>query len=96
MNPSSFEYFAPKRIEEAFDILAKYDGEAKILAGGQSLIPLLKLRLTSIPYVVDISRIEELSYIRESHNELHIGALTTIDDIENSASIRITRIFTGI
>ncbi len=88
MHPSSFEYFAPRRIEEAFDLLAKHDGEAKILAGGQSLIPLLKLRLTSIPYIVDISRIEEMNYIRESHNELHIGALTTIDDIENSASIR--------
>ena len=88
MNPSSFEYSAPKRIEEAFEILAKHDGEAKILAGGQSLIPLLKLRLTSIPYIVDISGIEEMSYIKESSKDLKLGALTTIDDLENSLLIR--------
>jgi len=88
MNPSSFEYYAPKRIDEAFEILAKHDGEAKILAGGQSLIPLLKLRLTSIPYLVDISGIGDMKYIRESPDALRLGALTTMDDLEISDVIR--------
>lgn len=88
MNPSSFSYYAPRRIEEAFDFLSKHRDEAKILAGGQSLIPLMKLRLASIPYIVDISGIRDLSYIRESSSDLRIGALTTLNDLEESDMIR--------
>jgi carbon-monoxide dehydrogenase medium subunit len=88
MNPSSFSYFAPKKLGEAFEFLSRHEDEAKILAGGQSLIPLLKLRLTSIPYIVDISGIEGMSYIRESQSDLRIGSLTTIADLEDSDLIR--------
>ncbi|MEM0155218.1 MAG: xanthine dehydrogenase family protein subunit M [Thermoplasmataceae archaeon] len=84
MNPSSFSYIAPMSLDEAFEFLSSHEDEAKILAGGQSLIPLLKLRLTSIPYIVDISGIDGMNYIRESQSDLRIGSLTTIADLEDS------------
>lgn len=88
MHPSSFEYFAPKRMEEAIDLLTKFGEDAKIMAGGQSLIPLLKLRMASFPYVIDISRITGLDYIEEKGKFLEIGALTPISDIEESELIK--------
>lgn len=84
MNPSSFEYFSPKTIDEAIGLLSKFQDETKILAGGQSLIPLLKSRFASIPNIVDITQIKEMSYIKESDSEIRIGSLTTISEIEES------------
>ncbi len=88
MHPSSFEYFAPARMEEALSLLSKHSGEAKIMAGGQSLIPLLKLRIASFPYVVDISRIEGMDQIKEERGFLEIGALTKISELEDSNIIK--------
>lgn len=88
MHPSSFEYFAPKSMEEAIGLLTKFGEDAKIMAGGQSLIPLLKLRMASFPYVIDISRIEGLDYIEEKGKFLEIGALTTMIEIEDSELIK--------
>ena len=88
MHPSSFEYFAPTRMEEALSLLSKYGGEAKIMAGGQSLIPLLKLRIATFPYVVDISRIRGMDQIKEERGFLEIGALTKISELEDSEIIK--------
>jgi CO/xanthine dehydrogenase FAD-binding subunit len=87
MRPRSFEYLCPTTLEEAVQMLDKYE-EAKVLAGGQSLIPLMKLRIASPKYVVDITRIPGLSYIKEEGGKLLIGALTTHDMVENSPLIR--------
>jgi len=75
-------------MEEAIDLLTKFGEDAKIMAGGQSLIPLLKLRMASFPYVIDISRIQGLDYIEEKGKFLEIGALTTLSEIEDSELIK--------
>lgn len=84
MNPRSFDYVAPSSIEEAIEILSKNE-DAKVLAGGQSLIALMKLRLASPKLIVDINRINEnLAYVREESNYVAIGAMTTHDMIEQN------------
>ncbi len=88
MNPPTFEYFAPTGIDEVIDILAKYPGEAKILAGGQSIIPLLKSRISSIPYLVSLSEVKGLSYIDEGSEGVRIGAMTIDSDLENSDLVK--------
>lgn len=86
MIPQNFEYTRPKTLHEALDLLA--DGTAKPLAGGMSLIPLMKLRLASPEKVVDLGRLSELNYITESDGHIHIGATTTHYDVESSPLIR--------
>jgi carbon-monoxide dehydrogenase medium subunit len=88
MIPSSFEYFAPASLKEAFDLLSTYKDEAKLIAGGQSLVPLMKLRLAKPRYLIDLNRIADLSYIRSDRDGLRIGALTTHAEIENSDIVR--------
>ena len=68
MLPRSFQYFAPTSVETAADFLKEHAGDAKILAGGMSLIPLMKMRLASPGYVVDINRVKGLEYIKESED----------------------------
>jgi carbon-monoxide dehydrogenase medium subunit len=87
MIPSSFEYFAPASLKEALKLLAAYRDDAKLIAGGQSLVPLMKLRLAKPRYLVDLNRIADLSYIRADGDRLRIGALTTHAQIENSGII---------
>ena len=86
MIAQNFEYSAPSNLKEALGLIA--DGNAKVLAGGMSLIPLMKLRLALPGQVVDIGRIKDLNYIREANGMLHIGATTTHDQIENSPVLR--------
>ncbi len=86
MIPQGFDYAAPTTLGEALALLAE-DG-AKALAGGMSLIPLMKLRLAAPAKVVDLSRIPELKGIRMNSEALHIGALTTHADVEGSALVR--------
>ncbi len=88
MIPSSFEYFAPKTVQEALGLLAKYPDDAKVLAGGHSLIPQMKLRLAAPGVLVDIGRISGLSYIREDAGKLSIGATTTHHALESSALVK--------
>jgi carbon-monoxide dehydrogenase medium subunit len=88
MIPSSFDYVAPATLDEAVAALAGNDGEAKILSGGQSLIPMLKLRLAAPSTLIDINRIPGLAYVRESDGALHIGALAREADLETSATVR--------
>jgi carbon-monoxide dehydrogenase medium subunit len=85
--PAAFEYEAPTELAQAIDRLAKSGGEAKVLAGGQSLIPLMKFRLAQPARIIDLNRIPGLAYIREN-GELRIGALTREVDLEESAVIR--------
>ncbi|MDX1535019.1 MAG: xanthine dehydrogenase family protein subunit M [Thermoplasmata archaeon] len=88
MIPPQFEYFAPSSVSEAVELLERYDGEAKVLAGGMSLIPILKLRLAEPAALIDIGRIEELSYIREEDGWLRIGAGTIVNDLHDSDLVR--------
>ncbi len=79
-----FEYVVPKDLAEASSLLAKYKEDAKVLAGGQSLVPLLRHRLISPQYVIDIKRLAGLENIREESDRLKIGALTTHRAVETS------------
>jgi carbon-monoxide dehydrogenase medium subunit len=87
MIPKKFDYYAPGSIDEAVQLLSE-DSEAKVLAGGQSLLPMMKLRLASPSRLVDISKIPGLSYVNDEGDYLAIGALTTHDTIENDNVIK--------
>ncbi len=86
MIPQPFDYYAPATLREALAMIA--GGEHKVLAGGMSLVPLMKLRLAQPEHVVDLGRIPELNYIAESGGVLRIGAMSTHHDIESSAAVR--------
>ncbi len=88
MIPAAFEYHAPSTIGEATALLAKLGEDAKILSGGQSLIPLMKLRLANPAHLVDINGIPGLSGVREGNGVLSIGALTRESELEESEFIR--------
>lgn len=88
MYPAPFEYHRPSTLSEAVDLLARSGEDAKVLAGGHSLIPAMKLRLARPTALVDLSRIPELNYIREDAGGLAIGAMTTHQAIEGSALLR--------
>ena len=75
MLPAPFEYHAPRTVDEALDLLDEFGDEGKVLAGGQSLIPLLKLRFASPGHLVDINKIKELDFIEERDGTLRIGPL---------------------
>ncbi len=76
MFPNAFEYVAPASLEEAVQALVRYGDDAKVLAGGQSLLPIMKLRVAAPAVLVDINRIPELAGFREDGQELWVGALT--------------------
>jgi aerobic carbon-monoxide dehydrogenase medium subunit len=86
--PASFSYHAPASISDATALLAQYGDNAKILSGGQSLIPLMKLRLASPEHLIDINRIPGLDYVREAGGVLSIGALARESDLEESELVR--------
>ncbi|MBI4523427.1 MAG: xanthine dehydrogenase family protein subunit M [Deltaproteobacteria bacterium] len=88
MIPSSFEYFAPRSLKEAVELLSSYPEDVKLLAGGQSLVPLLKLRLAKPKYIIDLGRISSLKTIRQDGDTLAIGALVTHADIEGSELLK--------
>lgn len=86
MIPQNFEYSTPASLQEALQLIA--DGERKVLAGGMSLIPMMKLRLATPEHVVDLGRVPGLNYISESAGTVRIGATTTHHEIESSPVIR--------
>jgi len=88
MIPPAFEYLRPSTIPEAIAFLKQYGDEAKILSGGQSLIPMMKLRLARPAYLIDINRIAGLSYIKEEDGHLKIGGLTREAELEHSPIIQ--------
>src|SRR5437667_5557246 len=83
MIPAQFDYARANTLDEALTLLAQNE-DAKILAGGHSLIPAMKLRLAQPPLLVDIGRIKDLSYVREEDGQIRIGAMTTHYQIESS------------
>src|SRR5215472_7366291 len=85
MIAQKFEYTAPKSLDEALHLLAT---GAKPLAGGMSLIPMMKLRLAAPDHLVDLRALKDLNYIREEAGQLHIGATASHYDVESSALLR--------
>ena len=81
MIPRQFEYYAPQSVPEAIALLQKYGDTAKLLAGGHSLIPMMKIRFAEPEHLVDLGKIAELRGIREEGDELRIGAMTTENDL---------------
>jgi aerobic carbon-monoxide dehydrogenase medium subunit len=88
MIPPSFDYHVPDSVSDAIGMLNRYGSEAKLLSGGMSLIPLMKLRLAEPAHVIDINRISGLDHIKETDGFLRIGALVREADLEKSELIR--------
>ena len=84
MIPSAFDYQRASSADEAIALISQHGDEAKFLAGGHSLIPLMKLRLAQPTVLVDIGRVKDLSYIKDAGDHIAIGALTRHMDVENS------------
>src|SRR5918992_5132272 len=87
MYPAAFEYLAPSGIREAIALLQQHGDDAKLLAGGQSLVPMMKLRVARPKYLIDIHRIAALNYIREEAGSMRIGAMIRHVQIEESPLI---------
>jgi carbon-monoxide dehydrogenase medium subunit len=88
MIPGSFEYYAPRSLSDAVKYLTEHKDDVKILSGGQSLLPLMKMRLSKPGHIVDIGRIPGLDTITEDGNSLLIGALVTHAQIEDSELLK--------
>ncbi len=88
MIPTAFDYHAPKTLNEAINLLADHPDDAKLLAGGHSLIPAMKLRLAQPGLLIDIGRIRDLAYIKEQGDQILIGAMTTHYALESSESLK--------
>jgi carbon-monoxide dehydrogenase medium subunit len=88
MFPAAFDYRAPTSLDEVLDLLGQHGDDAKVMAGGQSLIPLLKLRLAAPSLVLDLGRIPSLAGVSRNPGMLRIGARTRHVDIERDASLR--------
>lgn len=88
MYPAEFEYFSPTTVDEALDLLARHGDEAKVLAGGQSLLPMMKLRIASPRYLVDVNGIEALAGLKRVGDRLVMGALCRHADIAASSLVR--------
>jgi CO/xanthine dehydrogenase FAD-binding subunit len=87
VKPPKFDYHAPASLEEALALLQRYGGDAKVLAGGQSLMPLLNFRLSRPAALVDLNRIPSLAYVREHDGQLRLGAMTRQRTIEFSPMV---------
>jgi len=88
MKPAPFEYFDPKTVEEAVSLLREHGEDAKVLAGGQSLVPLLHMRMARPEALIDLSRVQGLEYIRETDGVLAIGAMTSKRAVERSGLVK--------
>jgi len=88
MIPAPFEYVRAGSVDEAIAALTEHGDEAKVLAGGHSLLPLMKLRLATPSVLVDVGRVGDLSYIRDAGDEIHVGGLTRHHDVEHSDLLR--------
>ena len=88
MYPALFEYLKPSSISEAIALLRQHGEDAKLLAGGQSLVPMMKLRIARPKYLIDIHRISDLNYIREETGQIRCGAMMRHVQIEESELVR--------
>jgi carbon-monoxide dehydrogenase medium subunit len=87
--PASFDYVRAGSVDEAVSLLGQHGDEAKLLAGGHSLLPLMKLRLATPAVLVDVGRLTDLSYVRDAGDHIAIGALTRHRDVETSDVLKI-------
>ena len=85
MIPAAFDYVRAHSAQEAISLLGEYGDEAKLLAGGHSLLPMMKLRLAVPTVLIDIGRVDDLSYVRDQGDHLSIGALTKHGFLETNA-----------
>ncbi len=88
MKPAPFDYYAPTSVGEACSLLARYGSDAKLLAGGQSLVPLLSLRLAQPTVLIDLNGVPELAYIHADDGGVAIGAMTRQRTVEHSSVVR--------
>lgn len=88
MIPPEFEYHAPTTLNDAVALLSKLGDEAKLLAGGHSLLPMMKMRFAEPPHLIDLNRIEQLRGIKEAGGVITIGAMTVENEILNSALLK--------
>ncbi|MCB0226479.1 MAG: FAD binding domain-containing protein, partial [Anaerolineae bacterium] len=88
MIPGEFDYFSPTTLDEALSLLQDHGDDAKILAGGQSLIPAMRYRLAVPGVLIDINGLAELEYVREDNGHLTIGAMTRESDLEASPLVK--------
>ncbi len=88
MIPAAFDYKRASSVDEAIGLLTEHGDDAKLMAGGHSLLPLMKLRLAAPAVVIDIGRLRDLSYVREDGDHLAIGALTRHRDVEIDGLVR--------
>ncbi len=87
MKPSPFGYSRPESLEQTVALLGRYGSEAKVLAGGQSLLPLLSMRLAAPRQLIDINRVRELAYIRTDGDAVRVGALARQADVERDDAV---------
>jgi len=86
--PGAFDYHSPRSLDEALSLLQQHAGDAKILAGGQSLIPAMRFRLAMPSILIDINRLDDLRYVEERGDHLAIGAMTLEHSLEDAAVVR--------
>ena len=87
MKPAPFEYYAPDSIEQAVDLFSQHSGDAKLLAGGQSLVPAMNFRVAQPGVLIDLNRVSELSYIREEGNVIRVGSMARERHLEFDSSV---------
>lgn len=88
MKPAPFEYHVPDSIEQALDLMSQHAGEAKILAGGQSLVPAMNFRIVQPGLLIDLNRVSELSFIREDKKVMRVGSMARERHLEFDTSIK--------
>lgn len=88
MKPASFDYFRPSTLEEALHLLVESGDEGKLLAGGQSLIPILNMRMSAPGCLIDVNGLQDLNYIHHEEGWIRIGALTRQREVENSGLVK--------
>src|ERR1700716_710496 len=87
MKPAPFEYDDPQTLDESLDLLARHGDDCKVLAGGQSLVPLMNFRLARPARLIDINGVESLAYLKNEGGRLVIGAMTRHSQLERSPEI---------
>ncbi len=95
MKPSPFAYSRPESLDEALDVLGRLGFDGKVLAGGQSLVPILTMRLAAPQHLVDVNRLSELAYVRSSPEGVRVGALARHAQVERDADARAVQPLLG-
>jgi carbon-monoxide dehydrogenase medium subunit len=88
VKPADFEYYVPRTLEECVDLLVEHGDEARVIAGGQSLVPMMNLRMARPEVLVDLNRVPGLAYVRREDGVLAIGAMTRYCEVERSPLVR--------